>query len=289
MGERIFLPARRGETIVVFEHSEVPEKRRWEFVAVAVMENGQARREGWAHLSPKELNHCAKIGALLPRLEAEVGAMTPFDLHRTEAALDLPKELAMVEGSALLTLTLYLQLQRDTLVTAASVARYRARAAAERVEAGLSASIYTQLLKVGDAEGAGSLLDQDLAVVPERPPRTRDWGFFFGQAAGVRRRQARDAEAIALLHRSLTCWPTAHTWRRIGGIHEAQGQMSQAISAFESAEKLGPLPAQATIRLARWLLAEERIDDARRTALLARERGAGNAHVILDQLPSQAD
>lgn len=289
MGERIFLPARRGETIVVFEHSELPEKRRWEFVVVAVIEAGQIRHEGWAQLSPKELKHCAKIGALLPRLEAAVGALTPFDLNQTQAALDLPKELALVEGSALLTLTLYLQLQRDTLVTAASVARYRGRAAAERVQAGLSASIYTQLLKAGDAEQAGGLLDQDLTAVPERPSRTRDWSFFFGQAAGVRRLQGRDTEAIALLHRSLKCWPTQHTWRRIGGIHEVLGEIPQAISAFEAAEKISPLPPQAAMRLARWLLAEGRVDDARRLALLAQDRGAKNAHVILDQLSTQAD
>lgn len=286
MTQRIFLPARRGGRTLVFEHRELAEKRRWEFVAIAVLTpEGDCRRAGTGPLTRAELKHCADVAAQLEQLEAAAGQLGLFDLDVAAAALQLPAEAAVVEGSALLTLTLYLQLLRDTLVTAASVARYRARPVAERVEPGLSSSLYVTLIKEGNTATAAALFDEDRVAVPAKLPRSRDWGYFFGQAAMALEAEGRTADALAMCRRGVACWPSDAMWRRIGNLEEAAGHRSAAIDAFEAAEKLKPLAAKPTLRLARWLQTDGRTGDARAMAQRALDRGAEEAQAFLDALP----
>ena len=289
MSDRLFLPARRGEIVIVFEHRDVPDNRRWEFVAAATQKgaDGVLERTTAVPLSDDDLKTCAALVAQFPAFEAALRALPGqgiADLDLIDAALTLPKELAMVEGSALLTLTLYLQLIRNTLVTTASVTKYRSRPVEERVEAGLSGSAYQTLLKAHDLETGGELLDEDLAVRQRSPRRTRDWGIFYNMAGLIRQRRCEHEAALPLFRQSAKHAPDAALHRRIANTCADLDRIPEAIESFIAAEELAPLPAPATLRLAQWLKDEDRGEEARMFAERAKERGAKASDELLASL-----
>ncbi len=287
MGSRIFLPARRGQQVLVFEHREQAEKRRWEFVAAAVGEDpaGPLRPTGVVGLKPADMEDCARAAAALPALEAYLETVHLLDLATLPRALELPKDAAVVEGSPLFTLTLYLQFRRNCLVSEASLARYNLRPAAERFEVGLSASIYVSLLKQHDLERASALLDEDLPIAEARNAKGREWGYYFGQAAAIRQRNGNLEGAVVMMQTAAEAAPKSEIFRRVGNLQADLGRRDEAIAAFMRAEKLTPLPAHAALKLGKWLLAEERYEEAERFGRLAKQRGAENAAVVLDKIP----
>ncbi|MEO0388161.1 MAG: tetratricopeptide repeat protein [Pseudomonadota bacterium] len=286
MAARIFLPARRGEHILVFEHREQRERRRWEFVAAAVKTpDAPIRPTGVVMLKPPELKLCGEMAERLPALESYLTGITPVDLGAVPTALDMPTELALIEGSSLFTMTLYLQLQRNALVVEASLSRYTARALEERFEPGLSASVVNSLLKMHDLGRAAALLDEDLVQAEALDGKGRDWAYFYAQAAMARERHGQADAALDMAERAHRANPTNEALRRIGNLKSKMGDRAGAIEAFLDAEKLGPLPVPALMRLGRWLVSEERVDEARHIAGLATSRGADNADIIFQQDP----
>ncbi|MEM8872131.1 MAG: tetratricopeptide repeat protein [Pseudomonadota bacterium] len=289
MSDRIFLPARRGDTVIIFEHREVPDNRRWEFVAAAIQEAPDAPliRTTAVGLNPDELEICSQIAAGFPAFEDALSGLPGLgitDLDLVDASLELPKALALVEGSILLTLTLYLQLIRNSLVTTASIRKYRSRPPAERIEAGLSGSVYQTLLKSHDLETGAELLEEDLAAMPDIPRRTRDWGFFYHMAGFIRLRRGELEEALELFRTSIRHAPDEALHRRMANIYADLERFPEAIDAFLKAEAITPLPPHGTIRLAYWMQQEGRINEAREFARLAQERGAHDAAGLIKSL-----
>ncbi|MEM1268161.1 MAG: hypothetical protein AAGI50_19310 [Pseudomonadota bacterium] len=275
MPARVFLPARRGQSVVVFEHREIPEKRRWEFFAVAAACGPDAplKRTGNITLSSEALEECQRVAAALPALEAQLSRVTLTSLDVAELMLDLPSEALVADGSPVLTVTLYLQLQRQLAVLAATRARYTARPAAERLDRTLSASLYAGLLRVHDVASAAALLDADLPHLHSQPIRHGDWIYFFSQAATVREREGRREEAVALLLRGIEIDPRhGEAWRRIANLRNDAGDRAGAIDAFLAAEDICALPREATQKLSRWLTKAGRLDEAQRFERLAVDR-----------------
>ncbi|MEM9430429.1 MAG: hypothetical protein AAGA32_13150, partial [Pseudomonadota bacterium] len=231
------------------------------------------RQTGAAALKPDELAACARLAERLPAVESYLRGITPLDLGAVPTALDLPEELALIEGSPLFTMTLYLQLQRNALVAEAAHARYAARDAAERMEPGLSASILNTLLKFHDLKRAGAVLEDDLPVATSTERTGRDWAYFFAQACTVKDRAGRKAAALRLAELACAAHRSLETLRRVGLMAARKGDRPAAITAFQEAETLGPLPAKATARLSRWLAAEGRTEEAERAKRLADSRG----------------
>lgn len=281
MAARIFLPARRGNSILVFEHREQRDKRRWEFVAAAHKAPGaEILPTGVVMLSAEELAECGRMAEQLPALESYLTGITPVDLGAVPTALDMPTELALIEGSSLFTMTLYLQLQRNALVVEASLSRYTARTPEARFEPGLAASVLQSLLKMHDLSRAEALLEEDLPQAAAGTGKGRDWSFYYSQATTAKERSGKPAEALELAQKANEANPTSETMRRVGVLQKRTGDRPAGIESFLKAERLGPLPAHALMRLGRWLVVEGRMDEARHIADLATSRGAKNAEAI---------
>jgi len=286
MAERLFLPARRGSDIVIYEYREQPALRRWEFHAAAIRDGqtGALDATGVVGLDDAALARCAGVADQLPRIEAAVATLDICRDDRFSGALDMERPAAILDGSALLTVCMYLQFARQSLVLESSFRRYEARPAAERLDLGLSASVYDGLLKRHELARAEVLLDADAPHLPPRIPQHREWGYLLGLAASIKQRLGKPQEAIVFARQAATAAPTAQIWRRIGNLAEETGARDEAIDAFLHSEKYESLQPDQALRLAWWLVHEERIDQAREWHDIALARGAPPAPLLHDRL-----
>ncbi|MEO0914931.1 MAG: hypothetical protein AAFY59_18440, partial [Pseudomonadota bacterium] len=128
MSERIFIPVRRRQDVLIYEYFEMPTQRRWQFrvVAARIGEEGVVQRTGIGGLSEEELAACADLAARLPHVEEALRDVRLTNVETFTPVLGAPADAAVVTGSMLFTSTLYINLMRQHLVEESSISRYEA-------------------------------------------------------------------------------------------------------------------------------------------------------------------
>lgn len=284
MTTRIFLPIRRDDQVLIFEHRERREQRRWDFFAVAVSTPDGLRRTGNGALTPEEMAECERLVALLPRLDEALENNRLTDISPDRMGLAMDKDLAIIDGSPLMTVALYLHLKRDILVVEGSLQRYLDRTPEDRFDVGMTASVYASQLRVHRLEGASKMIDADMQVAESRDKTHREWAYLFNQAAELKRRSGQHQDAIDLSLQVLDRWPSADLWRRIGNLYFDVKDIDSAIDSFLKADAMSPLQGPAALRVAHWLAQKDRAEEARNYAEVASRTGAPNASVLLERL-----
>ncbi len=285
MTRRIFLPARRDGTLLIFEHRERPRQRRWEFTAVAAQEpDSELARTGNGGLNADEFAYCQKLALLLPQLEAHMSNFGFCDVSPDNMGLDMPNDLAFVEGSPVLTLALMLHLKRDLLVAETSLKRYLSQPAKDRFELGLSASIYVSMIRTYRLNGANEIVDEDLAATKKMSKANREWGYYYAQAGYLKHLSGDFEGTIAINQKALELGPSADAWRRIANAQVELGQTEAAIASFVKCDELSPLKGPAALRLARLAFGDGQTDVARKYAEVASHADLSEADKLLRQI-----
>ncbi|QHQ36623.1 tetratricopeptide repeat protein [Algicella marina] len=286
MSERIFLPVRRGDDVLVYEYFEVPAQRRWQFrvVLAAESEEGELVRTGTGMITDEEIDLCKGLVARMDSVVDAFEAVRLSDISTYRGLLEAGESAAVVTNSMLFTSTLYLNLMRQCLVEESSVSRYESRAPSERFDIGLSASIYDGLVKRYDLKRAEAILDADLPHA--KPPKRlhREWSYFYKTAAEIKLRRGKKQAGVGLLEKAVLCQPDAATHRRIASLHLDVGDRPAAIAAFERSHELEPLPAKPRLRLAWCYFQEGDRQKAADFAAKSLDMGNGQAGKLLERL-----
>ncbi len=291
MSERIFIPARRADDILIYEYFEMPTQRRWQFRVVLAQDGpeGELKRTGSGTVSADELERCKGLVAALPDVEKALSGVNLANAASFGGVLAADPAAAIVTKSMLFTSTLYLNLMRQSLVEESSISRYESRAPDERFDIGLSASIYDGLIKRHDLERAEALLNADLphAIAPKR--QHREWAYFFKIAAEIKLRQNAKRSAVALLEQAVKSLPEAATLRRIASLLVDLEDREAAIEAFEKSHSIEPLGPQPRLRLAWCYFQIGNTEMAGKLAKKSLEMGNENATKLLEKLSEQEE
>ncbi|WP_112320890.1 tetratricopeptide repeat protein [Oceanibium sediminis] len=240
--EQLLIPVRRGGTVLIFERRQPDSGRRAEFLAIAeVGADGAIVPCGLHPLAEEQVAAAAAAAAKLPALERYSGAMAVHDLASIQGALDAPPEAGIVDNSVLMTLSLYLEFCRQSLVQEAAVRRYEARPARERLDVGLSASVYESLQRTHELERAEALIDADLQDLPDAVKRHPEAGYLLGLAASVKQRLGRAEGALALLEAVSRIRPDPKLFLRMAQLYRAEGGIDKAIATLRRSAKMAPL------------------------------------------------
>lgn len=285
MAEKVYIPVRRGELVVVFAYIEIPSQRRWQFQAAAASDgpNGEMQRTGAVQTSDEEMEECAKLAKALPMIEAAFDTVRITDVGSYDHALKAESSAAVVSGSMLFTTTMYINFMRQYLVEETAITRYQMRAPEQRFDLGLSASIYDGLLKRHDLERAEEIVDADLPHANPPRSRHREWAHLYRLAAEVKLRRGEKDAGIELLEKAARFWPGEEIHRRIGNLHFDQGNLSRAIKSFKTAHDIEPLNGQVALRLAWWLQEDGQTDESKKFATFALEKGNEKARNLLER------
>ncbi|MEM8786998.1 MAG: hypothetical protein AAGE76_01940 [Pseudomonadota bacterium] len=264
----------------------MPEEKRWEFVAAAIQPEPDAplERTQAVGLDQAAMAQAAEMAARIDAVEKSLAGTRLFDERSIVAALYRPTSGAVIESSVLLTVTLYLQFTRQTLVYESALQRYEQRTPEERVEAGMSGSIYLSLLKRHDLARAQAILDDDNPVIETKGSRNREWAYVHGLIGTIRERSDQFEQALAHLEKAVAINAAAGTWRRIANIRADLGDRDGAIAGMLRAEAIEPLPPFAAKRVAGWLMDLNRPNEARVWVNRAEERGAQDTVALRTRL-----
>lgn len=271
--EQLLIPVRRGDTILVFERRRLEAGRRAEFLAIAeVSPDGAVAATGMRDLAEDEAETVAKVAAKLPALERFTAQMSVHDLPSIQTSLDAPAEAGIVDNSVLMTLTLYLDFCRQTLVQEAAVRRYESRPPEGRLDIGLTASIYESLLRSHELARAEALIDSDLKELPPALTRHPEAGYLLGLAATVKQRLGRAEGALVLMETVSRLRPDHKLLVRMAHLYRAQNDTEKAIRTLRRAEKIQPLGYKSLIMLGHLLARQESYDKACEALLKAEEQ-----------------
>ena len=273
MESRLFLPARRGDGLTIYEYRKVPGARRHDFSAVAQGHTPDAiSPTGVSPLPDTELARCRAAAAAFIDAEPVLRTAGLADMSSIGAILkDLP-EHAWFGGTPLLTLALYLELHRQVARAEAALSDYAARPAALRVAPGLTGSVYLAALTFDEVPRGRALLDADEPHLPQAPDAPDEWAYVLSLAAALAERSGDDQASLRHLSASARIRPSARSLQRIAGLRHQTGDLAGAIQTLLDADALEPLSGAAAHRLAWWYLEARRTDEADRWREIAEAR-----------------
>lgn len=239
----LLLPVRRQEDILVFERRTLESSRRAEFRAVAIRRPGDADPVGTEATDYTDALKaaCSEAVRTFEKLEPFLRSAGLHDDTALVSLLDAPDDAGVVDGSVLMTATLMLEYARQALVQESAVRRYEARAAQERFDIGLSASIYASLLRSHELPRGAALLDADLSEIPDSLMRHPEARYLLGLAATIYQRAGNRPAAIRMMEAMVRIDPDEDTLFRLGHLYNETGDARKAIATFERLEKKRPL------------------------------------------------